>query len=466
MIRLQPARWRSQWRLFVAVVLVGCFLRLGYGVARYHDEFSRTGQDFVLFWDYDALEHVLIAKSLIEEGAYRVGDAIDGTEIRFGPNDALFKAPLYQYFLAGVFAVSGFSFALFFPLQALIGGLAAGLAALIALELFGRWRIAAFSGLAVAAHPILVNSASQPYNENLFIALTCASTWAFVRWVKAPHMAWALAAGVMGGLATLCRESALPLLVVMAAFALVTAPAGARRSITAACVMVGVAILMILPWSVRNFLRIGEIVPVSAISGTALSIGNNECVAEAPLLTLYWADDPCEPLNVKRAEIYAHIPAERFYDRVVRNRINAGLATTFIKERPLDYLKLSAQRAWTTLLPYHPQRSESTSQRLILLAYWLAVYPAGLVGMIIYRGWAAGRWLLIALLIATLAPLVLVYVSPDMRYRIPADLVFAWFAAPVYADVLQRIQRLSSRLRPRRSGRQPLAAGSPVAGGA
>ena len=438
MIHPQPVRWQSRLGLFLGALLVGCFLRLGYGVAHYHEQVSLTGQDFVLLWDYDALEHVLIAKSLIEERAYRVGKPIEGKWIRYGPHDALFKAPLYQYFLAGVFAVSGFSFALFFPLQAIIGGLAAGLAAVVALELFGRWRIAAFTGLAAAAHPMLVNSASQPYNENLFVALIFGSIWAFVRWVKAPHPAWALAVGVFGGLAILCRESALPLLVSMAAYALVTRPAGARSSITGACLMLAVATLMILPWSLRNFARTGGVVPVSAITGTALAMGNNECLAEMPLLTWYWAEGPCEPLNAKRAQIFAHIPAARFLDRVERNRVNAQLGAQFITARPMDYLKLSAQRAWTMLLPFHPQQSRGTYQRIVLFGYWLAVFPAGLIGMIVYGVRSARGRLLIALLFAILAPAMLVYISADMRHRIPADLVFACLAGRLYAEALER----------------------------
>ena len=145
--------WRSKTALFFAILLIGCALRLGNGVARYQDSFSRTGADFITLWQSDALEHVLIAKSLIEDGAYRVGHSppeLEGRYARWGDSDALFKAPLYQYFLAAVFAVSGFSFALFLPLQALIGGIASGFAALAALELFHRWRIAAFSGLAAA----------------------------------------------------------------------------------------------------------------------------------------------------------------------------------------------------------------------------------------------------------------------------------------------------------------------------
>lgn len=428
--------WRSRRALFVALLVVACVLRLGYGVARQRESFALSGRDFVAHWDVDALEHVLIAKSLIEDGQYRV-ERFEGRQtIRSGPHDALFKAPLYQYFLAAVFAVSGFSFWLFFPLQALIGGVASGLAALVALDLFGRRSVALFAGLAAAGHPILVNAASQPYNENVFLALIFAAIWAFVHWLRTPRPSWAIACGVCAGLAILCRESAMPLLAVMVLYAAVMRPAGARRSLAAAAAIAGVAAALVLPWTLRTYLRQGLIVPVSAISGSALSIGNNECLAARPFLSWYCADGPCESLNARRERIFATIPEDQFLNRVVRNRVNSGLATTFISEHPLDYVKLSAQRAWTIFLPFHPNQDLGRVQRAAMFVYWLAVIPAGLVGLVVDSRRPPHPWLLAALVAAMLVPAVLIYISADLRLRVPTDLLLSCFAGCVYADVI------------------------------
>ena len=435
--------WRSRWALFLALVLVGGLLRVGYGVARHQDALSRTGADFIALWDFDALEHVLIARSLLQEGAYRVGPEtpdLVGKNVRHGEHDALFKAPLYQYFLAGVFALSGFSLVLLLPLQALIGGIASGLAALAALEVFRSWRVAAFAGLAAAGNPLLVNTASQPYNETVFAALLLGALWAFVVWLRTPRMRWVVAAGVLSGLAILCRESAAPLLAVMAAYAMAVRPAGARRSVAAAGVMIGIAALTVAPWSARNVMRAGTMMPVASITGTALSLGNNECLAAEPLLTWYWAEEPCLPLNAKRQQLISRFPEEEWDNRVIRNSINAGLAKQFITERPFDYLKLTAQRAWTMGLPFHPRQEIGTVQRAALLLYWVAVVPAGLLGIFLYIRVARGPAILLLLLIgAVVVPQVLVYFSPDMRYRFFADLLLAGFAGWVYVSAIERV---------------------------
>jgi hypothetical protein len=185
------------------------------------------------------------------------------------------------------------------------------------------------------------------------------------------------------------------------------------------------------------------VIPVAAITGTALSLGNNECLAAEPMLTWYWAEGPCEPLNAQRQRLIAPYPADEWDDSVIRNSINAGLAAQFITERPIDYLKLSLKRAWTVLLPYHPWQPLGTISRIALSAYWLAIIPAGVIGLLASLRNARGPAVLLALCIgAVVVPQILVYFSPDMRYRIVADLLFAVFAGQVYARVIRHALRV------------------------
>ena len=52
----RPPWWRSRTALFFGIVILGTLLRVGYGVAEYQDALGRTGKDFVVMWDHDALE--------------------------------------------------------------------------------------------------------------------------------------------------------------------------------------------------------------------------------------------------------------------------------------------------------------------------------------------------------------------------------------------------------------------------
>src|SRR6266567_1534295 len=99
--------------IFVVLMLVGFAISLGYGIARYRWQIVvARGGEFVRMWDFDGLEHVLIARAILSGKGYVVDDsaaAIEGKHVRFPGQSAVFKAPLYQFFLAGVFTLSGFS---------------------------------------------------------------------------------------------------------------------------------------------------------------------------------------------------------------------------------------------------------------------------------------------------------------------------------------------------------------------
>ena len=66
------------------------------------------------------------------------------------------------------------------------------------------------------------------------------------------------------------------------------------------CLILSTAAVVVAPWSVRNYLQAeGVLVPVAAIAGTGLGIGNNECVGQESVLTAYWAEGPCPALNAQ-----------------------------------------------------------------------------------------------------------------------------------------------------------------------
>jgi 4-amino-4-deoxy-L-arabinose transferase-like glycosyltransferase len=358
-----------------------------------------------------------------------------GKHIRYAGQEALFKAPLYQFFLAGVFAISGFSFKLLFPLQALFGGLASGLLGLVAWETFKRPDTALLAGLAAAAHPVLVNAASQPYNEDLFFFLFVAAIWAFLVWFRTREIKWALLCGGMVGLCTLTRESGIPLLAAMGAVGILSAPRDFRSWVACSTIALS-AFAVIAPWTIRNYIRFHAFIPVAAIVGEDLATGNNECVAKESLLTSYWAEGPCIPLNRRVADARAltpllGLPAGVQYDQLCRRA-----AFDFIRAYPLAYGKLAIRRLWTCLLPYAPRGNQRLHERLVLTLYWLAVFPAGMTGLLFWLRRLEPRTTLLALIIALsfLSIMAVLYWS-DLRFRIGIDLLLGCFAAWSYSQL-------------------------------
>lgn len=430
----------APWRLFLFLVILGFGLRMGYGVVRYRsDLISISGPAFISAWNFDALEHVLIAKAILSGKGYIVDDStvLDGKEVRYVGKEALFKAPLYQFFLAGVFAISGFSFMLFFPLQALFGGLLSGLVGLITLETFRRPRAAWLAGFGAAAHPILVNAASQPYNEDLFFLLFVASIWSFLLWFRTQQIRWAFLCGAMIGLCTLTRESGLSLLAAIGAVGVLVA-LRTPRSWVGYGAIVFTTVAVIAPWTARNYIRFRTVVPVASILGEDLATGNNECTASESILTPYWAEGACWPLSHRRAQMERSLLPSAIPAVVRSDRISARLALEFISEHPGAYAKLAIRRLWTTLLPYDPRGNQRFHSRVAFGIYWIAVFPAGIAGMIVGLRRMEARPMLLALLITlNLLSIMAVLYWSDLRFRVGIDLLLCCFAGWGYNEILR-----------------------------
>jgi 4-amino-4-deoxy-L-arabinose transferase-like glycosyltransferase len=426
--------------IFGLLFVLGFGLRFAYGAARYRTRLIRlSGDSFIGFWDHDALEHILIGKALMSGKGYIVDDSPPevGKHIRYPGQEALFKAPLYEFFLAGMFALSGFSFKLFFPVQALLGGLSTGLVGLIVLQVFDRPRAAWLAGVGAAADPLLVNAAPQPYGETLFIFFFLVSLWAFLKWFQTRHLKWALLSGAMTGLCMLVRENGLLLLVAMGAALLLAKPLTARTWVGYA-VMAAVTIAVVAPWTLRNYARFGVFVPVASIAGVDFTEGNNECVATESLFEPYWAEGPCDQVARQRRELLA---AQSFDPRVpeaVRlDRVCKLIAVQFVKDHPVAYAKLALRRFWTALLPYDPRGDQRPPERLALSLYWLLVFPAGIIGMILaVRRVDPARALLASLIVLDLASITAVLYWSDLRFRIGIDVLLACFAGWAYDEFL------------------------------
>jgi 4-amino-4-deoxy-L-arabinose transferase-like glycosyltransferase len=429
-------------KLFVIVVLIGFGLRIGYGVVRYgRNLIHLSGREFINSWDHDALDHILIANALLSGKGYIVDNTPlkAGRQVHYAGQPALYKAPFYEFFLAAVFAVSGFSFKLLFPLQALLGGLLSGFVALISLQVFRRQDAAWFAGTTAAIHPILVNSASQPYNENLFFFLFTASIWLFLVWWDSHQLHWAVPCGAVIGLCTLTRESGWLLLAAMGAMVLVRAPS-VPKTWTQYGVIVLTTAAVVAPWTLRNYLRVGVLVPVAAIMWTDFVEGNNACTASEGTFIAYWAEGACPSVEMEmRPQLEAAASSNpRVPMAVLRNRVSRYMAARFVSQHPGVYAKLVLRRFWTTLLPYDPRGDQRWHERVALFVYWLLLFPAGLSGLLrALTPIEPKRALLALLIVLNVFSIAAVLYWSDLRFRVGIDLLLACFAGWLYAELFE-----------------------------
>jgi len=181
-----------------------------------------------------------------------------------GPDGAYYLAPGYAWFVAGVFALAGGSFAALYAVQhLLVLGAAAALAA-VARRRGGTVAGVATAVLALTYHPLLF-FASRALGETVAVALIAAA----IALAANPDRGrgGAGAAGAFAGAAALVRPNFLAVPPIWAVARVRAEP------LRAAAMLVGAA-LAIAPVTVRNATVSGHVVPVAANSGLTLYHGN------------------------------------------------------------------------------------------------------------------------------------------------------------------------------------------------
>lgn len=158
-------------------------------------------------------------------------------------------------------------------LQIIASAITMGLIYLLAQELFDRR-----SGLVAAAifgfYPTIAAHTHLLWSDSLTLLPLVASLLLSVRAQKSGRPLTALAAGAAFGLTALTREFAFWFIPVVAVWLAVSSGIGRRRTL-AACLVVAGALLVILPWTVRNYRVHDEVVLIAANSWSPLYLANN-----------------------------------------------------------------------------------------------------------------------------------------------------------------------------------------------
>ena len=416
-------------RICIVVFCLTVALTLGQGLVRYRHVLGKTGPEFVELNEYDALVHVTLAQRIMAG----LGDTLPTTSID-GPigssQPAFQKAPGYPFLLAVLFRITGVGFA-FFPLQCLIGGLLSVLVVLVATEAFGDPSVALIAGIAAAVHPVLVNAASQLYNENIYFCLFFLCVWLYLRWYRNPTAYLALLCGICAGATALIREAVLAPFAALVLLAFVwNWRKHGMASLKPALIMAAGLTLVVAPWTIRNYVVSGgEFVPISTQAWALLGSGNNDCVAAEGWGTPFYGDDPCPSLNQQKAALLAS--QHEISTTVTRARANAILGKRWIASHPGAYVKLCIRRAWTVFDPVHPRQHLTGVKKLVMVSYFVVFVYTGVIGAV----WVALRakksfqiTTLYALILAMYVPMVALFVSHDHRFAIGIHLLLACFA--------------------------------------
>ncbi len=407
-IQRQRQRRRVAIRLLI-VFLVALVARSGWGIYR----FSRVEDPAAVEFD-DERQYWMMAASL------RAGDGLQD-ELGFRAT----RMPLYPGVLSaftehprGVMAARA--------LQWLIGAVGAVFAAMVAMTLFDL-HVGFLAGFLVALDPFLIFFSSLLLTETAYVTFLLLLWWLVGALLRTrgctSHWSW-IAVGAAASLCVYQRESCLGLSLVAIGW-IVICRRFERRTLAGAAVAVGVVVLTLIPWALRNERTIGEWCWLTTRAGISLYDGVGSQASGASDLA-----------DVKQ------MPEVRELSEVEWNRYFLDQSWAAIRNSPARIGRLAVTKLSRTWNPfpnvesYQSRMTRAVSVLWIVPVYLLAAAGAGLVAT--SQEDRCLRTVVFLLLPALYLSAVHCFFVGSVRYRLGAMPMLEILAAVTIVAVLNR----------------------------
>ncbi len=310
--------------------------------------------------------------------------------------------PFYSVLLAGPAAL-GLDHQLFQRLTGTVFGAGTIVAiAYIARRLAGN-RSALIAAALAAVYPILITADGALMAESLFGLLVAGALLLGYRLFDSPSLGLAVAIGALVGVAALTRGEAL-LLLPLIFLPTLRRPGGLRTALVAGLAMV----VVLAPWTIRNFVVFDRPVLVSTDAGAVIGGANCE--------TTYYGE------NIGGWNIFCDRPWPGHNEAEETSRqFRDGVS--YAADNPLRLPVVAAvrlARAWSFFLPWqtNPGRSELV-QNIGVVMYFLLL-PLGVAGFFILRRRGVSTWLVMVPVLQVCIMAVLIY--GFLRFRHPAEI--------------------------------------------
>jgi hypothetical protein len=348
---------------------------------------AAVGFDRVEFGD--ARDYIDTAASICESGTYPPQG-----------NLPFFRAPGLPFFIALSTACHPRNVALIKIALALVDSLTAALIALLSFSMFRSWRAAILAGAAAALYPLFIVSVTDVRSEPLFMFFMTLSLFGL-----------ATRRGAMSGaalaLAALTRPMAL---IFVPLFAIGAAPhpafghllpasgekgdggggpsprlrgeGGAKRRVRGVASFLVAFLLVLAPWTLRNYARYGEFILVNDAGGYSLWRGTHPEIAR-----IYSIRD-------REAFHRASIEFEQRFTAPMMQRVNASTASPRLRSaawrdaaltnvnahRELEF-RFALKKAWLYWRPWLNPQEYSSKIVIAGGALMIILYALGFAGI-------------------------------------------------------------------------------------
>ena len=203
----------------------------------------------------DAPEYMNLARSIVQAGVFSYD----------GRHPSSYRPPFYPALIAAADLLTGHAVATVLIVQVIVSTLTVTLACVIAATFFDK-RTSAIAGGMLAIAPMTSRYAAILLTETVFTFFIVASLALWSRHRR-------FMAGVLLGLATLTRVSALPFVLVIGLIGLLRINRYSHRQMLVACAG---ALVVLAPWVARNVAEVGRLTVADAGFGVNLLYGTVE----------------------------------------------------------------------------------------------------------------------------------------------------------------------------------------------
>lgn len=397
-----------------------------------------------MFNDYrDPLtaEYGIVARNLVEGKGF-VGGGWFGPEMPTALN-----TPIYPLFLAAWLWLGGSLPFLWVEIcQALLSALVIYLISKIASQFFDP-AVSLLSCLFITFYPPLIYFCKQ-ISPAIFTTFSAAvSLYTLLFFFKKPSWSRAITLGLIGGISLLTEPV---LLLALPGVTLVVwrwwYKGNMRRILQMLAFSGMVCMLVLLPWTTRNYIVFRRIVPLKTSFGLNLWLGNNPNATG--LLYTYSGEPMQETLSASMLEYLGSLNEAERYAVLQRE------ALKWIKSHPIQFMRLTLRRIyyfWVISPTYLITKQNIIEPnyfyllRQVIQIVLLILASAG--SILAYRQsrlfFVISVWWLVAFTIP-----YAVSVAGNTRYRLPAEPILIILSAVFCHEIIKRVRKMESKITP------------------
>jgi 4-amino-4-deoxy-L-arabinose transferase-like glycosyltransferase len=361
----------------------------------------------------DSLAYMRIASSLISGHGFSQGGVSSSID---------YRSPLYPIFLAVTYKVFGGSNLAVQVVQAILGAITCWLVYAIGQRLFNT-STGILSALIMSVYPPLVYVSGLLMSEQLFIFLLILSIFLLIRNGRNPSCRWTSLSGICLGLASLTRPAAVVLIPFFAIYLCLERTLSRKRRFILGIALVSSAFLIISSWTIRNYVRYHEFIPISTAGGFNFYLGNNDLSDGSDTNATIQLMQKGPPGDLKA--LLSSAPTAK-----AKERVYYAYTLNWIKNHPGRFLLLYVKKLanlWRLTPDNVSDILKSDTVNVFSALILIPLYVLSIIGMwLIRRSWR--RLLLFYFVLISMSFGLALYIT-SYRFRIPLDPILILFSA-------------------------------------